>query len=88
MLKHFNKSLFILFIASIFCLLVIKIEAKPNIKKQPFGKTNDGVAVDIYTLTNSKGAEARITNYGGRVVSLKTPDRKGKFADILLGYDT
>jgi len=53
-----------------------------------FGKTPEGVAVHIYTLTNKKGLEARITNYGGIVVSLKTPDRKGAMADIVLGFDS
>ena len=55
---------------------------------QPFGTLEDGTAVDIYTLKNAKGVEARITNYGGIVVSLKAPDRNGNFADVVLGYDT
>lgn len=63
-------------------------EAKPTIKKSRFGKTADGKTADIYTLTNSKGASAKITNYGGRVVSLSMPDKAGKFADVVLGYDT
>lgn len=53
-----------------------------------FGKTAEGIAVQIYTLTNKKGVEARITNYGGIVVSLKTPDRKGAMGDIVLGFDS
>jgi len=62
-------------------------EAKTNIKKQPFGKTPEGSAVDLYTLTNRKGVEAAITNYGGIVVQLRVPDRKGNLADVVLGYD-
>jgi aldose 1-epimerase len=62
-------------------------EAKPRVKKQPFGRTVEGRAVDLYTLTNAKGAEARILTYGGIVVSLKVPDRNGKLADVVLGYD-
>jgi aldose 1-epimerase len=58
-----------------------------NISKAPFGKTPDGKAVDIYTLRNANGIEARICTYGGIVVSLKTPDRNGKLEDIVLGYD-
>lgn len=53
-----------------------------------FGKTADGVAVSIYTLTNKNGVEARITNYGGIVVSIKAPDRSGQMADIVLGFDS
>jgi len=60
---------------------------KHTIDKQPFGKTVDGVAVDIYTLKNANGVEARITTYGGIVVSLRVPDQKGKFDDVVLGYD-
>ena len=55
--------------------------------KAPFGKTADGKRIDIYTLRNHSGMEARIMNYGGVVVSLKVPDKKGKFGDVVLGYD-
>ena len=55
--------------------------------KKSFGKTSDGQAVDLYVLTNKNGAEVSITNYGGAVVSLKVPDRDGKLADVVLGYD-
>jgi aldose 1-epimerase len=47
----------------------------------------DGVDVSLYTLTNKHGFEVSITNYGGAVVSLKTPDRNGVFGDIVLGYE-
>ncbi len=59
-----------------------------NLEKQIFGKTPDGVSVDLYTLTNVNNLEAKITNYGGIVVSLLVPDRHGKFENIVLGYDT
>ena len=62
--------------------------AKAKMTKEPFSKTADGTAVDLYTLTNKVGTEARITTYGGRIVSLKTADRTGKMADIVLGFDT
>jgi len=59
-----------------------------DIKKSAFGRTADGKAVDLYTLTNSHGLEARIITYGGTVISLKVPDRNGKLGDILLGHDS
>lgn len=68
--------------------IAINAQKKPMITKQLFGKTNDGTAIDIYTLTNAKGMEARIMTYGGIVVSLKTPDRNGKLDDVVLGFDT
>ncbi len=55
--------------------------------KKPFGKTPDGQPVDLFVLTNKGGAEASITNYGGAVVSLRVPDRNGRLADVVLGYD-
>jgi aldose 1-epimerase len=60
---------------------------KSSITKAEFGKTPDGQAVEIYTLHNSKGAEARIMTYGGIVQSLKMPDKHGKFDDVVLGLD-
>jgi aldose 1-epimerase len=58
-----------------------------GIPKEPFGATPDGQAVDIYTLRNQSGVEARIMTYGGIVVSLKVPDKNGKLGDVVLGYD-
>jgi aldose 1-epimerase len=62
-------------------------QSKPGITKAAFGAV-DGRSVEIYTLTNSKGMEARIMTYGGTVVSLKVPDRNRKLADVVLGYDS
>jgi aldose 1-epimerase len=58
-----------------------------TISHAAFGKTPDGIPVEIYTLRNSKGAEARIMTYGGIVEKLTMPDKNGKFADIVLGFD-
>ena len=56
--------------------------------KTSWGKTPDGEEVDLYTLTNKNGVEVAISTYGGAVVSLKVPDRNGKLADVVLGYDS
>ena len=61
--------------------------AELHMKKTTFGKMPDGQAIDLYTLTNRNGMEVTITNYGGRVVSLLAPDRAGKVADVVLGFD-
>ena len=53
-----------------------------------FGKTSAGQTVDVFTLANANGVEARIINYGAIVVSLRVPDRSGRFDDVVLGYDT
>ncbi|MCX6258068.1 MAG: galactose mutarotase [Bacteroidia bacterium] len=60
---------------------------KPGVTKELFGKLPDGRSADIYTLVNNHGMIARITNYGGIVTSLMTPDKNGKLADVVLGYD-
>ena len=49
--------------------------------------TVDGRGVDLYTLTNVHGLETKIMSYGGIVVSLRVPDRKGAFDDVVLGFD-
>lgn len=53
-----------------------------------FGTTPDGKPVQLFTIVNAKGLKAKITNYGATLVSLETPDRNGKLADVTLGYDS
>jgi aldose 1-epimerase len=67
-------------------LFTLSAEAETKVTSQPFGKIPDGTAVEIFTLSDGP-YEARITNYGGVVVSLKAPDRNGKSADVVLGFD-
>jgi aldose 1-epimerase len=57
-------------------------------RKQVFGKTSSGEVVELYTLRNSKGIEARIITYGGIIVSLKVPDKSGKLGDVVFGFDS
>jgi aldose 1-epimerase len=59
-----------------------------TIRKQSFGKTASGEQIDLYSLTNKKGMEVSITNFGATVVTLRVPDRAGKAADVVLGYDS
>jgi aldose 1-epimerase len=54
----------------------------------PFGVTADGRPAELFTLTNRHGIQIRLTNYGGIITSLRTPDRSGRFDDIVLGYDS
>jgi aldose 1-epimerase len=61
--------------------------ATPGVKKSDFGKMPDGQPVELFTLTNKSGMQVAITNYGGRIVSLLAPDRNGKMADVVLGFD-
>jgi aldose 1-epimerase len=57
-----------------------------TVARAPFGKTADGRDVEIFTLTNAAGIEVKAMTYGGIITSLKTPDRHGRAADIVLGF--
>lgn len=58
-----------------------------SITSEVWGSTAAGQEVRLFTLKNASGMEARITNYGGIIVSLTAPDREGRFADVVLGFD-
>ncbi|MEI8114368.1 MAG: aldose epimerase family protein [Bacteroidia bacterium] len=68
-----------------------KPQAKPencfSIKAKDFQKTIDGKATNLYFLKNGN-IQAAITNYGGRIVGLCTPDKTGKMGDIVLGFSS
>jgi aldose 1-epimerase len=53
-----------------------------------FGKTADGVNSELFILKNSRGAIASVTNYGATLVDLQVPDKDGKLADVVLGFDS
>jgi aldose 1-epimerase len=59
-----------------------------TIQEESFGKTSDGKLINAYILSDGKGIEAKIINYGAILVSLKTPDRNGNSEDITLGYES
>jgi aldose 1-epimerase len=61
--------------------------AKSGVEQKPFG-TRDGRSVNLYTLTNSHGLVVKTMNYGGIILSIRVPDRKGQMADIVLGHET
>lgn len=92
-----------LFITGIVCLSLINIRCKndsktdnsttPNptmtsIQQEEFGITPEGEKVDLFTLSNSNGMEVKIINYGGRIISLTSPDRLGNYENIVLGFDS
>jgi aldose 1-epimerase len=63
-------------------------KSKIVIHPEAFNKLLDGKQIKLFTLKNKSGLEITVTNYGGRVVSLNTPDRAGKMEDIVLGYES
>ena len=66
----------------------VQSEQDTSITRETFGTMPDGTSIYLYTLKNANGIKARITNYGGILVSLAVPDREGKLSDVVLGFDT
>lgn len=58
-----------------------------GLNPERFDTIIDGKHTALYTLTNAKGCEACITNYGARLVSLMEPNWNGRMEDVVLGYD-
>jgi aldose 1-epimerase len=59
-----------------------------QLRQQPFGAVKAGAMVDLFTLSNDQGITTSITNYGGIITTLVTPDRHGRPGDITLGFDS
>ena len=60
---------------------------KSGLDPEAFHVERDGKWINLYTLTNKAGMEVSITNFGGRIVSVMVPDKKGEFKDVVLGFD-
>jgi aldose 1-epimerase len=87
MFRHQN-----LILASLLCALAVAGAGaagpqEAGVKKSAFGKMPEGRAIELFTLTNRRGMKVEVTNYGARTVSIVAPDRHGKMADVVLGFD-
>ena len=56
-------------------------------QRAPFGTMPDGTAIEVFTLRNSHGMEVRTIPYGAIIVSIRVPDRAGRFDDVVIGHD-
>jgi aldose 1-epimerase len=56
--------------------------------QEEFRTVVDGKQTDLFILTNAKGLEMTVTNYGAKIVSLHVPDKNGKLTDVVLGHNT
>jgi aldose 1-epimerase len=65
-----------------------KSRTHTGVRKMTFGKTADGTAVDLFILTNANGMKAKVMTYGAILTELDVPDRDGKIADVVLGFDS
>src|SRR5262245_43223994 len=62
-------------------------EGAQKVEKKSFGKLPDGTEVEEYTLHGAKGAVAKVITYGATLTELRVPDKSGKNADVVLGFD-
>ena len=62
--------------------------AAADAQRERFGALDDGTVIEAVTLTNANGVSARVMTLGAVLQSLEVPDREGRSADIVLGYDT
>jgi aldose 1-epimerase len=75
---------FVFVLAALFS--VAPLFSAAGIEQKPFGKLSDGREVTLYTLSGSHGFAVEVMNYGATIVSIRTPDRSGKVADVALGF--
>jgi len=80
-----RSTLALLFLASIVAgpLHAQPASPAPAVQRTEFGRTPDGVVVEQFTLTNTRGASARVITYGAIVAELRVPDRDGKLASVV-----
>ena len=65
-----------------------KMKTASGLVQRKFQTEIDGKPTDLFRLTNASGMEVCVTNYGGRIVSIMVPDRKGVMQDVVLGATT
>ena len=81
------KKLTILFAAVLLLAGCSQKTTVSGLNPKDFKSTYNGKPTALYTLTNEKGMEVCITNFGGRIVSIMVPDKNGQMQDVVLGFD-
>jgi|SRR5690554_1895020 len=66
---------------------VLALPAMAGVSVSEFGVLKDGRPSHLYRLTNASGSSAELTELGALLVSLKVPNNKGKYDDVVLGFD-
>ena len=87
-MKNPRFGILVLATSLLACLQTPAMESSNVVKEEIYGTMPDAKSVKIFTLSNKNGLKARVTEYGAILVSMETPDKSGKSADITHGYDT
>ena len=83
----FSKNLYLMFLSLLFVFCTTNRKHPFQLKAKDFQTTIDGKKTDLFLLQN-KETKVYITNYGGRIVSLLTPDKNGDMGDVVLGFNS
>ena len=83
----FLKNLYLIFLSLLFVFCTNNKTDPFQLKTKDFQTTIDGKKTDLFLLQN-KETKVYITNYGGRIVSLITPDKNGNKSDVVLGFNS
>ena len=82
-----RKSSFIALMAGMLALTACSQEQEaPVLNQADFQMEFTGKQTDLYKLTNSKGAEVWVTNFGARIVAIMVPDKNGNKQDVVIGF--
>lgn len=73
-------------LAAVLAIPVATQAQAAKLTTSPYGTTQDGKQVDLYTMTSARGVTVKFINYGGTLTEILAPDRKGHAADIVLGF--
>ena len=82
-----STSVFACVLGALLLCACLSAQTRLGISRAEWGTTVRGEKVAIYTLVGAGGLEARISNFGGVVVTLNVPNRNGSKTDVMLGYD-
>ena len=75
------------YLAFLLVALFTTVGIAADATSEPFGKTTDGKAVELYTLKSDKGLVAKVMTRGATLVELHVPDKQGNLEDVVLGFD-
>ncbi len=82
-----KKTLFLILLGALTLTGCSRHLTASGLDPKDFKATYNGAKTALYTLTNDNGMEVCITNFGGRIVSIMVPDKKGNLQDVVLGFD-